>query len=237
MTQWKLIIDRLDGQSNMQKDIKLFNDVENSTDTSILRIYSWSKPCISLGYSQKIDEEIDISKAKEMGWDVVVRPTGGGIVFHNESEVTYTLITSIDNPILPKGLVPSYKKISEAIVVALRNIGIRSEILNTKYETLNKSKTQNSNFKTNLCFSYPTEYEIVVDGKKIVGSAQKRGKKALLQQGSIFMSPTDEQVFSVLKKPYEEHNAVSVEEILGRKVGLDEMAEALKRGFNEIFGI
>ncbi|MBI5700721.1 lipoate--protein ligase family protein [Candidatus Saganbacteria bacterium] len=249
MQNWMLLNEKANGLKNMKRDIELFNNTEATSGSSILRIYSWSKPCISLGYSQKIDEEIDEKKAKEIEWDVVMRPTGGGIVFHNEAEVTYSIVTSIDNPILPKGLVPSYMKISEAVVIALAKIGIQSQILSAKSEILNKKSTTPSHSppyqggdvpkgqRGSLCFSYPAEYEIVVDGKKIVGSAQKRGKKALLQQGSIFMSPIDEKIFSVLKKPYHGHNAVSVEEVLGRKVVFDEMAEPLESGFQKILGI
>ena len=88
-----------------------------------------------------------------------------------------------------------------------------------------------------LCFSFPAEYEIVCDGKKIVGSAQKRGRKTLLQQGSIFVRRTPDEAFSVLKRRYDHIDAVSVEEIAGREVGFDELSDALIRGFEECFGM
>ncbi|MBI5698923.1 lipoate--protein ligase family protein [Candidatus Saganbacteria bacterium] len=218
---------RKSGSRHMQQDIDLFNDHEKGQIPAVLRVYSWDPPCISLGYSQILENEIDIEKAKKLGWDVVKRPTGGGIVFHNEAEVTYSLITGIDR--LPAGLIPSYKKISEAVVTGLSKIGIRAEIRpqNIEHRALN----------TGLCFSYPAEYEIVVDGRKIVGSAQKRGRRALLQQGSIFVRPTDHRLFSVLMKPHDPENSVSVEEVLGRKVGFDELSQALSEGFREGLGI
>ena len=121
MASWKLIKSpKFSGLANMEIDHKLFVTFENGLIPSTLRVYSWTPPCISLGYSQNEQELIDLERAKELGWDVVKRPTGGGIVFHNEAEVTYSLVTAIDNPALPKGLVPAYKKISEAIVFALK---------------------------------------------------------------------------------------------------------------------
>ena len=99
----------------------------------------------------------------------------------------------------------------------------------------NKSQIQNP--KSQLCFSYPAEYEIVVEGKKIVGSAQKRGKRALLQQGSIFVRNTAAELFSVMKRPVQEYNAISVEEILGREVGFAELSDALIKGFEEILSV
>jgi lipoyl(octanoyl) transferase len=195
MDSWQLIVTpKVSGSKNMETDIKLFDDFEKGIIPSTLRIYSWEPKCISVGYSQDM--------IKKDGWDSVRRPTGGGVVYHIESEVTYSLVTAIDNPILPKGLVPAYKKISEAIVLGLKKIGVDAGI--TTHDDP-RPTTQNG-----LCFDYPAEYEIISDGKKIVGSAQKRGKKALLQQGSI-----------------------CVEEVLGIKVEFDKAKDALIAGFLE----
>lgn len=247
MAAWQLIISpELSGAENMEQDLRMFYDFEQGIIPSTLRIYSWKPKCITLGYSQEMDRLIDELTAKIDGWDIVKRPTGGGIVFHNEAEVTYSLVTEIDNPRLPKGLVPSYRKLSEAIVFALRSVGVSAELQTStprqssglmpsnveasNFKAQNKSKSQNPN----LCFAYPAEYEIVVGDKKIVGSAQKRGKKALLQQGSIFVRNMADAEFELLKKPYKEYNAVSVEQVLGRKVGFKELSDALVKGFKGV---
>lgn len=202
METWQLIVSpQLPGKTQMQTDLKLFRDFEKGLIPSTLRIYSWKPKCISVGYSQDF--------IQRDGWDVVKRPTGGGIVFHNETEVTYSLVTAINNPILPEGMIPSYKRISEAIVVGLNEIGVKAEISNQA-----KGGRQKAQGKRLLCFSYAEEYEIVVDSKKIVGSAQKRGKRVLLQQGSICL-----------------------EEMLGIRVRFEEMSDALIKGFQECLGI
>ena len=211
----------------MADDIEAFNALESGKNDQIIRIYSWKPRCISLGYSQNIEEEIELRRAKEYGWDVVQRPTGGGIVFHNEAEVTYSLIIVKDR--LPDGLVPSYLKISEAVICALGKLGMKVEI--------SKSKVDSRKLKVGLCFSYPEGYEIVADGKKIVGAAQKRGKRALLQQGSIFVRSADPLAFSVLKKDHEKQNAISIEEVLGRVPSFDELSRALISGFQEGLGL
>jgi len=238
MTKWQLIITpELSGSKNMEQDLKMFNDFEAGKIPSTLRIYSWKPKCITLGYAQKMDGLIDRLIAGKKGWDVVKRPTGGGIVFHNKAEITYSLVTEIDNPKLPKGLVPAYKKISEAIVNALNNIGVPAEINNSEFVIPSGRSPSGRGRNSSLCFSYPAEYEIVVDGKKIVGSAQKRGKKALLQQGSIFVRNLSDGELALLKKPHKEYNAVSVEEVLGREVGFAELADALVKGFKEVLMI
>jgi lipoate-protein ligase A len=234
----------------MDLDLKLFQDFDKGLITSILRIYSWKPNCISLGYSQSIEKEIDTNKAALLGWDVVKRPTGGGIVFHNEAEVTYSLVTAIDNPLLPKGLVPSYKKISEAVVLGLNTIGVSAKIQSSPRHSLRSchpspslmERGMNSDVSRkkgvrSLCFSYPAEYEIVANGGKIVGSAQKRGRKALLQQGSVFVRNTTNEALSVLKRRDLELNAVSVEEILGRQISFEELSGALINGFEQGLGI
>lgn len=236
MECWQLVkTPPLPGQVNMEVDLVTFKGFEDGEVSSTLRIYSWNPKCISLGYSQKIEQEIDLEKARALGWDVVTRPTGGGIVFHNEAELTYSLVTAIDNPILPEGMIPSYKKISGAVVCGLRMLGIPAEIQSSKIKLQNNTKVQNP--KPQLCFSYPAEYEIVVAGKKIVGSAQKRGKRALLQQGSIFVKNIDQKVFSVLQKANKEYNAVCLEDILGEVVGFKRLSNALVAGFKESLAI
>lgn len=221
----------------MADDWRLFNDYETGKSSSTFRIYSWQPNCISLGYAQRIEKMIDLEKAKQLNWDVVRRPTGGGIVFHNEAEVTYSLVTDINNPMFPKGLVPAYRKISEAVVFALGKLGITAEIRNTKFEYRNKSEIRRPNKQNHLCFSFPAEYEVVVDGRKIVGSAQKRGKKALLQQGSIFVRRNSAEVYSALKQPGDDSDSISVEEVLGGTVLFKELSKALIDGFKNVLGI
>ncbi|MFH2033416.1 MAG: hypothetical protein ABIJ26_01750 [Candidatus Margulisiibacteriota bacterium] len=161
------------------------------------------------------------------------RPTGGGIVFHNEAEVTYSLVMDKNDPRLPKGLVPAYKVISKAIVCALRKVGVDAKI-GTRVSRLRRAQSsRHQGIKEKgeeLCFAWPAEYEVVCQGKKIVGSAQKRGRKALLQQGSIFVRNDLQNVL-----PLQHINAISVEEVLQRKISFKEIAYALVEGFSEIF--
>jgi len=230
MDPWQLIVTPgQSGHQNMQRDLELFQANERSGERTTLRLYSWQPRCLSLGYSQKMEEAVDLARAKALGWDIVQRPTGGGIVFHNEAEVTYSLVTAIANPLLPEGMVPSYQKLSEAVVLGLRHLGINAQV--------NHSPLPGPQSPSHLCFSYPAEYEVVFNGIKLVGSAQKRGRKTLLQQGSIFVRDTEPAAFSLLKQPAKEYNAVSVEGILGRVAGFDEITGALRKGFEECFKI
>lgn len=170
-----------------------------------VRIYSWKNKCISYGYSQKIDELIDLKSAEKDGWEIVKRPTGGGIVYHNVDEVTYSAACPLE--LLPEGLTGSYYYISRIIVSALRSLGVEARI-----GTGSRGKGQGARkMQDGLCFSDTREYEISVNGKKVVGSAQKRGRSAMLQQGSIQFSriclknpPSYDEMASAVRGAFEE---------------------------------
>ena len=219
---------KVSGSQNMQTDLQLFRDFEKGTVRPSLRIYSWKPSCISLGYSQKAEKLLNLAAAKKFGFDIVKRLTGGGIVFHNEDEVTYTLILPYDYPGLPKGLVPTYKYISQIVIDALGKLGIGAGIAVGK---------KSGRCAADLCFTYPAEYEIVVNGKKIVGSAQKRGKRGFLQHGSIFVSRRDFDKFKkVLLNPSEAalEKAISIEGVIGRKFSFEEISTVLTQTFSSL---
>lgn len=222
------ITPEIPGFQNMERDLQLFKNFEKGTIGPTLQIYSWKPVCISLGYSQKAEKLLNLDAAREFNFDIVKRPTGGGIVFHNEDEVTYTLILPYDFPGLPKGSATTYKYISQIVVDALNKLGINAEIAAGK-----KSERRSAD----LCFTYPAEYEIVANDKKIVGSAQKRGKRGFLQHGSIFVSRRDFDKFEkVLKNPSEAalEKAISIEEVLGHKLSFEEISSALRESFKKL---
>ena len=212
---------KFSGKYNMEYDNYLFNNFEQGSITSTLRVYGWEGPCISLGYTQDPEKELNLSNCKKHGIEIVKRPTGGGIVFHNEHEVTYSLICGKDETKLPEGLIESYKFISNIVIKALRKFGLNAELSDTRH-----------NDQARLCFSFPASYEITLEGSKIVGSAQKRGKKALLQQGSVFVRNT------VLKPADFIRNCIdfkSIYDITGAEIDQIGLSKALSIEFLRAF--
>ncbi len=232
MKKWTIYIDEIpiSASGNMERDLDIFNSYEKGEkEYPSLRIYSWKNKAISLGYSQKAEEEIDIQKASANGLEIVKRPTGGGIVFHDAGEITYSIFAKLDDPVFPRGLISSYKKISSALVSALNVVGI-PVVISEKRHVFKKGE----NYQ--LCFSYPSEYEILYDGKKIVGSAQKRGKRAFMQQGSIF-SDFKGEYMDVLKKPFSNYSAITPENIIGKPLLIKDFSPVLKKAFEKEFDI
>jgi lipoate-protein ligase A len=150
------------------------HSVAEKKSNPALRIYSWSPSAVTLGYFQKREIETDEEFCALHGVDIIRRITGGGAVFH-EHEITYSIILSLSDEKVPEAILDSYVKILSPVISALRSFGV-----NASHSPIN---------------------DIVVDGKKISGSAQTRRHGILLQHGTILLSMNKEKAFSCLKVP------------------------------------
>lgn len=230
MREWKLIVDKtpLKGSLNMAEDEYLLNSLEKDSQT-YLRFYRWEKPTVSLGYSQNIEKVIDFNYCLKNGIDIVRRMTGGKLVLHH-NEITYSVCSS-DEEIFPPSLAESYKLISQALILGLEKMGVNSYLA---------AGAPSSYVKGNLpCFSYPARNEIEVQGKKIVGSAQKRLGSRFIQHGSIPVENNGSllELVTTLREGKSKIRMTSLSEVLGRKVSFDWAVERLAEGFSEYFGI
>src|SRR5262245_61509732 len=118
-------------------EVLLNNFIDGSP--SVLRFYGWRPPCVSIGYFQSLEEEIDTEKCKELGIDVVRRITGGGAVLH-EFELTYSFITKI----YPLNILDSYKRICSSVVECINKLGFGA-----KYVPLNDIIADNKKISGN----------------------------------------------------------------------------------------
>lgn len=177
MPSWFLLHDRQPrgAAENMAVDEYLF-DLCHRQKASFLRIYSWLRPTFSFGVSQQIERAIDSDFIENHGCEYVRRITGGKTVLHDD-EITYAVASSEDVFFQEHDLHHSYLLISRVLVDAFRSIGINA--------SLSKGSSGEMARSHHPCFSFPANNEVEVDGKKIVGSAQKRDRTALLQHGSI----------------------------------------------------
>jgi lipoate-protein ligase A len=228
--EWKLIVDKtpLKGSLNMAVDEHLLYSLEEDTQT-YLRFYQWEKPTVSLGYSQNIEEVTDLDYCRENSIDIVRRITGGKLVLHHH-EITYSVCSS-DNTTFPPSLSESYRLISEALIQGLKKMGIDAYLA---------SEAPASYAKGNMpCFSYPARNEIEVDGKKIVGSAQKRLGARFIQHGSIPVEDNGDllELVSSLKGGEDKVRMTSLSQVLGREVSFEWAVKCLAEGFSEFFRI
>ncbi len=197
-----------------------------------LRLYGWKSPVISIGYSQKIETDINLPYCNSTGIEIVKRPTGGRAVLH-ENELTFSLNSSNDNHLFSKNILKSHKKISEALLVGIKRLGIDAEL----HCRSRKKTTRNP-----ICFSAPSMYELVAGGKKIIGCAQRRYKNSFLEHGSIPLKLDRNKLFSVFKNdPSPDSdlpdNMAGLNELGSRNFSLDQVAESIIEGFKQYFDI
>ncbi len=227
---WFLLIDHvpLKGSLNMAIDEHLFGLLTDKPRT-FLRFYHWERPTASLGYSQKAESALDLGFCRAEGIDVVRRMTGGKMVLHHQ-EITYSIASS-DQALFTATLGGSYKLISRALMKGLEKMGLRPSPA---------SKAPAFYTRGNLpCFSHPAQDEIEVDGKKIVGSAQKRTAKKFLQHGSIPLRHDPELLKSVslMRSDSGEIRMTSLSSVLGREVDFDWAVNHLTAGFQDYFNV
>ena len=182
------------GYENMAIDEAVFISCQHKKSPPTIRFYGWTPPAVSLGYFQKAENAVDLKACARWGIDVVRRLSGGRAVLHHR-ELTYSVICPEGTPPFTTNILETYKIISECLMSALKELS-----LDVKWITFrNKHNSSDRTHKrTASCFSAPSWYEITVEGKKICGSAQKRGGGVLLQHGSILIEHDAEMLAEVL---------------------------------------
>lgn len=175
--QWRLMIDvPQSGAINMAVDSALLTAMDSGCSRMpVLRIYDWSVPTVSIGYNQ------DAVPFKASGLAVVRRLTGGRAVVHS-AELAYSIISPSEHPLFKEGISGAYSVISGCIINALVSAGVNACL------AAPMRKAQPCDKARAACFFAPSRYEITVEGKKLVGSAQRRFKTAFLQHGSILFA-------------------------------------------------
>jgi len=175
MRQWRLIYDLPTvGALNMAIDEAILEAVSTGEQLPTLRLYGWNPPCLSLGYGQRA-ADVDFERIAALGWDVVRRPTGGRAILHTD-ELTYSLSLAADDPVAAGSIVESYRRISAALIKGLESLGVQPQA---------DKRAEGGEAGGPVCFETPSHYEITMNGRKLVGSAQMRRKAGLLQHGSL----------------------------------------------------
>jgi lipoate-protein ligase A len=232
---WKLILDgSLDGARNMSIDAALLDEVERSeAPKTIVRFYGWSSPTISLGRNQQIHKAVDVDYCRTSGIDIVHRPTGGRAVLHDD-ELTYAVVSN-DTEQFGDSIYGNYKRVSEALCLAYNRIGVPAVLAP---ETRKLSAMANDGDPP--CFLSPSRYELTVDGRKIVGSAQRRLRRSFLQHGSMPITCDRAVLARATRLPDPEpldQEMAGVAEFLTQRPTLEQLRSAFVRAFQDYFSI
>lgn len=124
MQEWRVIEDGpQDGESNMAIDRAILTSCASGKTLPTLRLYSWERPTLTVGYAQDFAKEIDVNRCRKLGIQIVRRPTGGRALLHNH-EVTYSFTVPIPHSKFPPSLIGAYKVVARALLEGLKEIGV-----------------------------------------------------------------------------------------------------------------
>ncbi|MCB0117626.1 MAG: lipoate--protein ligase family protein [Anaerolineales bacterium] len=239
MSTWRLIhTPPSTGAWNMAVDESVLEHIFRGESKPTLRLYSWDPPCLSLGHAQSF-KDVDVERLHAQGWDVVRRLTGGRAILHTD-ELTYSVTGSADDPVLAGGVLESYNRLAQALLFAVQELSVPVEM--KEHEDGHTQQNLNP-----VCFEVPSTYEITVNEKKLIGSAQARKREGVLQHGSLPLTGDLTRICDALVFENESARqtakesllarATTVESVLGAAVAWKTAAQAFVHGFEAQLGI
>ncbi len=210
---WRLILDG-DGRGSWNMSVDHALALELSGAVGVLRLYGWERPTLSFGRHEPVSGVYSPERARASGMDLVRRPTGGRAVLHDR-EVTYSVV-------VPQrafgGARRAYGEINRMLLEALHEAGLQASLAKSNGAVP---------VDAGPCFDKPAAGEIMSEGRKIVGSAQARVGKALLQHGSIVLGPSRVSLSDALQHPERASAQPSAEDALPSGLGVSGVRSAV----------
>ncbi|GEK33895.1 lipoate--protein ligase family protein [Kurthia sibirica] len=234
---------KCDAAYNMALDEALLHWHGKGLIPPVIRFYEWQPATLSIGYFQKASRDINFDEIHKQNIGFVRRPTGGRAVLH-EHELTYSIIVSEHYPNMPKTVTEAYRVLSEGLLKGFENLGLEA------YFSVPKSTEQLEDLtkpKSAVCFDASSWYELVVEGKKVAGSAQTRQEGVILQHGAILIDLDQEKLLSLFKFASPEakvrmakklpEKAVAINSLTTKMIDVAMCIEAFHTGFQEALAI
>lgn len=193
-----------------------------------LRLYTWDPPAVSVGYAQALEGEVNLEECRRAGVHWVRRPTGGRAVLH-EYELTYCVV--IRQSLLPGSVLATYRRLAAGLAEVLRRLGLDPTLAGATDRPCRRSAA---------CFDEASAHELLVAGKKVLGSAQVRRDGVILQHGSLLLEFSPGRLAQFLPGLSPERvgaRAAGVSELRGRPTSAGEAAGAFREGFARGLGI
>jgi len=196
-----------DPAENMRRDAALL-EAAAAGAAPVMRLFRFEPAGITLGRAQDPARELDLGRcrADRVGW--AVRPTGGRAIFHDQ-EWTYSLAAPLADPDWGGTLEAAYGAVSRLLVAALTRLGVPARL--APGAARGDLTPRAARGAAAPCFASTARHEVVLEGRKLVGSAQRRTARALLQQGSVLLGPGHLRLADYLAVPAAERERVRAE--------------------------
>jgi lipoate-protein ligase A len=229
---WRLIdAGPQDGPCNMALDEALLSCFDAEHSLPVLRLYGWDPPALSIGRYQDAEAALQLDLCAADGVPVVRRMTGGGIIFHAQ-ELTYSIVCSPGHIGEASGVKDGFRRLCGFLLGTYGRLG-----LDAAFATDRNLAGVRLGERTAFCFAGKEEFDVLVQGRKIGGNAQRRMRGAILQHGSIPLENRVQDALRYLKEPAPgAAGAVSLAE-LGLSPDLAKLKEMLVDAFEERLGV
>jgi lipoate-protein ligase A len=188
--EWEIIDSgRQSAQFIMDRDKELLANL-TSFSKPILHLYEWEGECLTYGYFTQPADYLNVEEAARLGIAMARRPTGGGIIFHL-TDLAFSVLIPSESPHFSLNTMDNYR-----FVNSLAALAVASLLGSLNIELLGKPV----GCKPSFCMAYPTQFDIMVNGKKMGGAAQRRTKRGFLHQGSLSLAAPPEAILRACVK-------------------------------------
>ncbi len=171
-----------------------------------LRFYRWQRPAVTVGYFEDVSKTALRFARQGENVEVVRRITGGGAVRHGE-DLTFSLVLCVPSPFFASDVKSSYLKINEAV-----RMGLRGEYPSMDYADCKTVPSQTSRQRERVCFDAPSCYDLLLNGKKVLGGSQRRRHGVMLHQSTLFLDKPAERTAQSIREGFERVWSVGFEE-------------------------
>jgi len=186
-----------EAEVNMTTDAKLLSDLERP----ILHFYDWLKPSATYGHFIDVEKHFDVEKVRARGLSLARRPTGGGIVFHIW-DLAFSFLLPVDHPACSDNTLDNYRFVNEIVLESVKEYLSLNDLSLIPHHAPELGPSC-----THFCMARPTIYDVVYNGLKIAGAAQRRTKKGYLHQGTISLAFPDLELLNEILLSNEEVTA------------------------------
>lgn len=163
--------------ANMALDAALLADLKDEED-AILHLYDWKGDAATYGHFIDPDNFLNMDGVSRSALDLAKRPTGGGIIFHN-CDLAFSVLVPATHPAFSTNPLENYAFVNTRVIWAI------GQILNLSAELLPEESQPLDVYCKSFCMAKPTKYDVMIQGKKIGGAAQRKTRDGYLHQGSI----------------------------------------------------
>jgi lipoate-protein ligase A len=235
--EWRLLQEGpAEGAWNMAVDEAIARAVGEGSAPATLRFYTWSAPTVSLGYLQKTATGVNLTACRDQGVAVVRRITGGRAVLH-AAELTYGVAVPLDGAWRSLSVAESFRRICRGLMAGLARLGVTAEMAEREDHRDGAGEVRNG--EGAACFLQRRMPAVLVEGRKLIGSAQRRWDRCLLQHGSLLLDfdpHLHQLIFPAWSRTDPTAGTTCLRVFLGRLPTIGDLVSALAAGWEDVFG-